>query len=319
MEIAEQNKIERRVLDVDLLLFVIRKRRALVAVTTLALLLLTVLYLQLAPRKYTVSMQVAPAANSTQASNSGLSALTKLAGVNLPDASGGAVQFRLFLTSLTARDTADLISENQPLMRAMFPKEWNSAEQKWVEPFSLIRPVTHLVARVLGYPVNEWSPPDGARLATFLNDHLEIYEDPKSPVVTLSNESDAPQVSRRLLLTLTETADSLLRRRALQRANDYVGYLSRELNKETVAQYREALMAHLAEQEQTLMMANASVSFAFQVFSAPSIPRSPSSPKAAILLVSSIVFGVIFGVILAVAAEMRAVRRGRAVWPKSNG
>jgi uncharacterized protein involved in exopolysaccharide biosynthesis len=319
MEIAEQNKIERRALDVDLLLFIIRKRRALVAVTTLALLVITVLYLQLAPRKYTVSMQIAPAANSTQANSSGLSALTKLAGVNLPDASGGAVQFRLFLTSLTARDTADLISANQPLMRAMFPKEWNSAEQKWVEPFSLIRPVTHLVARVLGYPVNEWSPPDGARLAAFLNDHLEIYEDPKSPVVTLSNESDTPQVSRRLLLTLTETADSLLRRRALQRANDYVGYLSRELNKETVAQYREALMAHLAEQEQTLMMANASVSFAFQVFSAPSIPRSPSSPKAAILLVSSIVFGVIFGAILAVVAEMRAVRRGRAVWPKLDG
>lgn len=303
-----QSAADRRSLDVGLIIEIVRKRQSLFFLTLASVLVLMIVYLQVAERTYQVSIQVAPATNGNQTSAIGsLSALTKLAGVDLPNGPG-AVEFSLFITSLTARDTADLVATDQPLMRAMFPREWSEKDQKWVEPFSVLRPVAHLMERMVGYPVHEWRPPDGARVMQYLNDNLDVYEDPKSTVVTLSNESDKPEVSRQLLLQLTAKADSLLRRRALQRANDYIGYLSHELNSETVAQYREALMAHLAEQEQTLMMANASVSFSFQIFSGPSIPQYPSSPKAAVLLISAIVFGALLGIVLAVFAEFRRWR-----------
>jgi uncharacterized protein involved in exopolysaccharide biosynthesis len=158
---------------------------------------------------------------------------------------------------------------------------------------------------ILGFPVKPWHPPDGRDVQQYLSDHLEIYEDAKSPVVTLRIDSDEPQVSRRLLQKLAETVDQLLRQRALTRATDYVRYLSHELNVETVAEYRQTLMAHLAEQEQTLMMANASVSFSMQVFNLPAIPAVPSAPKAIVLLITALVFGMGLGGGMCLLAELR--------------
>jgi uncharacterized protein involved in exopolysaccharide biosynthesis len=297
------NVSDRRALDIGLIVRIVKKRKSVFVTTMVGLLALTILYLQIAPRTYEVSMQIAPAAGNNQSASGGLGALTRLAGVDVSNLTGGAGQFRLFLSALNSRDTADLLARNQPLMRAMFPKEWFQTEQKWKSPASLTRPLTHAIETFVGYPVHEWQPPDGARVAQYLKDNLEIYEDPKSPVVTLRIDSDSPQVSRQLLTSLTSTVDTLLRQRALKRAGDYVAYLSRELGRETVAEYREALMDHIAEQEQTLMMASADVSFAIQIFSAPSNSQYPSSPKAAILLISALVFGAVFGVVMSILAE----------------
>ena len=296
--------LDRRMVDLRLLAGIVRARRYLFLLILGAVMLLTVLYLHIMPPSYTVSMQVAPTGGNQQQAGGGFGGLAKLAGVDLGGASGGAGQFRLFLSALMARDTADLLARDPDLMRALFPKQWSQSENRWRQPSSLTRPLTHGIASLLGFPTRSWHAPDGDDVAQYLADNLEIYEDPKGPVVTLRIDSDAPLVAKQVLQKLVPAVDGVLRRRALKRATDYVGYLSHELNVETVTEYRQTLMAHLAEQQQTLMMANASVSFAMQVFSQPSIPRSPSAPKALVLLLTAFVFGSGLGVALCVIGEM---------------
>jgi len=309
---------QRRVVDIPLLARIIWLRRTLFAATVGAVVFLMVLFLHVTPEKYTVFMQVAPVVNSQNPISGSLGGLAKLAGVDMNAANPGAVQFRLFLSALTARDTADLLAQDQDLMKAMFPKQWSASENRWRQPFSLTRPVTRTVKMVLGFPVQAWHAPDGRDVQQFLTDHLEIYEDPKGPVVTLRIDSDEPQVSRRLLQKLVGTVDQLLRQRALKRATDYVRYLSHELNVETVAEYRQTLMAHLAEQEQTLMMGNASVSFSMQVFNQPAVPADPSSPKAVVLLITAFVLGAGLGAAMCLLAEARGWSRGLAAPVRQN-
>lgn len=295
-------------ISLGLIAHIARERNRLIFGTIGGFLLLTILYLQVATPTYPVSMQVAPAVGSGSQAGGGLGALAKLGGVNLGDASGGGLQFELFRKALTTRETGDKLARNQPLMRLMFPAEWSQSEGRWVEPRSLLRPLVNVVKRVLGVPVRPWAAPDGTRVAQYVSDNLEIYEDTKSPILTLTIQSDRPAVTQQFLVALTDAVDRQLRERALRRAQDYTAYLTSELQKETVTQYRQSLMDHLAEQQQTLMMASARVSFSMQVFSEPSYPQKPTAPKAPILLVSGLVFGFLFGVILAVWSERRRLR-----------
>jgi len=296
---------ERRVVDVSLLMRIIWRNRALFVITAGTVLLLMVLYLHVVSPRYTVSMQVAPVVSTQSPANGGLGGLAKLAGVDINGASPGAVQFRLFLTGLMARDTADLLTRDQSLLHELFPKQWSDDDKRWREPPSLTRPVTRVIKRLLGFTVRPWHPPDGSDVQQYLSDNLEVYEDPKGPVVTLRIDTDKPEMAPKLLVRLVGTVDQLLRQRALQRANDYVHYLTHQLNVETVAEYRQTLLAHLADQEQTLMMANADVSFSMQVFNQPAIPPTPSSPKAIVLLISALVLGMGLGAGMCLVAESR--------------
>lgn len=296
---------ERRVVDVSLLMRIVWRNRALFVITTGTVLLLMVLYLHVASPRYTVSMQIAPVVNTQSPASGGLGGLAKLAGVDINAANPGAVQFRLFLAGLTAHDAADLLTRDQPLLREMFPKQWSKDVKQWREPPSLTRPVTRVIKSLLGFTVRPWHPPDGGDVQQYLSDNLEVYEDPKGPVVTLRIDTDEPEMARRLLVKLVGTVDQLLRQRALQRANDYVRYLTNQLNIETVADYRQVLIAHLAEQEQTLMMANANVTFSMQVFNQPAIPPTPSAPKVIVLLISALVLGMGLGTGMCLVAESR--------------
>jgi len=303
---------ERRVIDLQLLLGLVWARKLLFCAMVTPFVLLAVLYLHLTAPRYTVAMQVAPVGNDQGQAAGGLGGLAKLAGVDLNSNNPGAAQFRFFLSALTARDAANIVARDQDLLKVMFPRDWVASENRWQQHPSAIRPVAHAVERVLGFQVRPWHPPDGSDVQQYLSDNLEIYEDAKSPVVTLRIDSDDPQMARRLLTSLVGTVDQMLRQRALRRANDYVGYLSRELKVETVTEYRQTLMAHLAEQEQTLMMANAGVTFSMQVFNQPSIPSAPSAPKPVVLLLSAAILGSVLGVILCLLAARRGAGRSLA-------
>jgi uncharacterized protein involved in exopolysaccharide biosynthesis len=80
-------------------------------------------------------------------------------------------------------------------------------------------------------------------------------------------------------------------------ASGYIRYLTAELDKVSVTDYRAALVDHLAQQEQTRMMASAkNVSFAAQTFSGPSWPMTPSAPKSVLILFFAFIVGCGLGV-----------------------
>ena len=250
-----------------------------------------------------VSMEVAPVMTSSQQVGGSLGALARLGGINVADMTGGAAQFRLFVSALKSRDVSDVLAGDQHLMRGLFPEQWSDADKRWIEPTGYVHGIKQWVTGLLGTPVPPWSPPSGEQLSNMLDQVLEVDDDPKSPIVELRILSPNPEVAQELLSKLSSTIDAQLRKRALDRADDYIAYLNKELGTVTVADYRAALVTHLSEQEQIRMMASANVSFAAQSFSGPSIASEPVAPKSSILLLTAFVLGAIVGGFLAVLAE----------------
>lgn len=281
-------------------------RRVIFLSVTAGFVLITSLILHIIPVQYTVSLSVAPVADSnTQIGGGGLSALAKLGGVDLSNIAGGSGQFGLFVAALTSREAADAVAQDSHLMRGLFPEQWSETKKTWIEPAGFVHFAARNLKLLFGIPVEPWHQPNGEQVYDILTRNLQIDDDPKNPIVTISIQSKDSEVARELLVKLTSSIDSILRQRAMRRANDYINYLSRELDKATVAEYRTALIQHVFDQEQTRMMASANVSFAAQVFSGPSRSAKPTAPKSALLLVFFAIVGAFVGGGAAVIVDRR--------------
>ena len=297
-----------RELDIGAIVSDIRKKLFLFLTVTGSVFVLTAVLLHFSAPKYTVTMVVGPITDSSNQAGGSLGALARLGGVNLAGLNNSAGQFRLFISALTTRDTADGLARYQNLMHRLFDNQWSIEKQRWKGP-GLISRAIRTVKFMLGIPVEPWHPPNGEQVYELLSSSLQIDDDPQAPVVALRIQSSDPNTARLFLLKLADVVDSTLRARALARADGYIQYLNAQIGKTTVAEYRAALTAHLAEQEQTRMMASAhSVSFAAQIFSAPARSAQPTAPKSTMLLFLALVFGALLGGWLAV----RAARRERA-------
>jgi hypothetical protein len=280
------------------------KRRGLFASVVGIVLVLTIIVLHVLSTQYTVSMSVAPIVESNQQLGGGLGTLARLGGVNLNGLTGGSGQFRLFVEGLKTRDTAETLAQDPDLMHGLFATRWDDSQKQW-KPQSVLSKIVRGIEAFFGVPVEPWHPPNADQVYDLLQTQLGIDDDPKEPTVSLSIQTEHPEVAAVLLSKLVHNVDETLRARALERANSYIAYLNLELQKVTVSDYRSILVEHLAEQEQTRMMASATVSFAAQTFSAPSRSNTATAPKSILLLIIALAVGIIAGAAIAVLAERR--------------
>ena len=295
-------------IDIPRIVRLISNRKDIFFSTLAGILFFTVIILHVVPRSYEVNVAIAPVAQNSNRQiggglSGGLGALAQLGGVNLSDLTGGGGQFALFVKSITSPNVANSLSRDQDLMKSLFPRDWSQAEHRWREPTGILHIASRTVQGLLGIPIRRWSPPNGEDVLGILKKDIEVDDDPKSPIVTLRIQSPHPEMAVRMLNELIQTIDAQLRARALQRANDYIAYLTRQLETVSVAEYRQALMTRLSEQEQIRMMASAKVSFAAQLFSGPAVSSEASAPKSIMILILSAVFGAILGGFLAIRAQ----------------
>ena len=284
---------------------IIWQRRNVVFWTTLCCLLVGVLFLQIAPRKYSVAMQVAPVMNENSSGlKGGAAALQSLTGMDLSSLTGGGQgsEFKLYTDGLTSWVAAQDLAKDQKLLRELFPKEWSAQTHSWRQPFSLSHMAESVVFPVLGVPLRPWQPPNGERMYRYLQESVTVNPDSKDGTVTVLVEMEDPKLAADFLSQLNQTVDNILRKRTLNRSTQYIAYLRSELNKVTVSDYREALITVLARQEETRMMASANVSYSAEIFSGPTQPVRPTVPNAALVLVMALIAGLIAGCGLALAA-----------------
>ncbi len=296
-------------IDVSKISRTIWRRRDVFFSVVLAFFLLAIAGLHIVSKSYDVTAAIAPVTQSNQQLSGSLGALAKLGGVNLGALGAGGEQFRLFVSAIPSREVGDQLARDQVLMRGLFPTQWSDSEQGWRESTGILHILSHTVQDVLGIPVRPWAPPSGEDVSKLLSTRLEIDEDPKSPVITLRMQSSHPEVALRLMRELITTIDGQLRARALRRANDYIAYLTQEIEKVSIAEYRAALTDRLSEQEQIRMMASANVSFAVQVFSQPTAATWASAPKSVLILVFALILGATLGGFLAIRADRLRWRR----------
>lgn len=275
-----------------------------------ATLLAAIVYLHVATYRYTAELRVT-AVFSAQQMPSGLSGIASLAGISLPG-DKAVTPIALYSEAMRSRDVAAAVVADPVLMRHIFAEEWDEASGRWRDPGGLASGLLDGAKRLLGVPVQPWSPPDAADVQRHLAKNLAIIEAPKTNITTVAVNDPDPEMAKRLLARLNEAADRHLRERALTRATEYIAYLERKLQEVQVADYRETLVQALSAQERTRMMASSDAPYSAEPLGAIVASVRPTTPKPAVILAAALVFGLLLGFVLAVLADRRAGLRQRA-------
>jgi uncharacterized protein involved in exopolysaccharide biosynthesis len=274
-----------------------------------AALVLAVAVLHVVTFKYRAELKVTPAQTADSGlragSSGGLSGLASLAGINLP-ADRSAYSFQIFLESITSPMTAARVAQDQRLMIAIFPKEWDASTKRWMEPRGFSRSAKNAVKTIMGFPTKPWEAPDAARLMEYTAEHVDVVRDNKRPVAVLTFTHADPAVARRFLSALHAATDQIIRERSQERTQSNIDYLSAKLRTVEIADHRAALTQVLLEQERTQMLASSKIAFAAEPLGAASTGIWPSEPIPAIVLGAAALAGVLFGcVTVLVRAQQR--------------
>jgi hypothetical protein len=275
------------------LLHTVRRQWVSFAAVVVLSVFLAIIYLNRTEPVYTVSLDLAPVTPVSGGSAGGLGTLGAIAGISLDRNGGGS--FKLFTVGLQSYTVAEALARRPGLLQRMYPKEWSGHD--WMQPDSVLVSVVRAVKGVLGLPVTPWKAPGPDRIYQYLLDSLIVDVNLDRPTITLRILTAKPALGAEFLMTLQHETDEILRRRALDRSNRYVEYLSHELQTVTVAEYRQTLTQNLAEQEKTKMMASSNISYAAEIFSGPMISDRPTWPRAPLVLLFALVMGSLAGVV----------------------
>jgi len=275
---------------------VLKARRALILMAMLIALLGAILYLRTADYLYEAQLRISAAPNSAGSAPrlGSLSGLAALAGVGV---GAEATPFRLYLEDLHSLTTAAALAHDPKLMQTVFADEWTGSQ--WQPKASLADHIDALLLRLSGPKIAAAAPPDAARLQIWLSANINIEEDPRSPVITLSLRHKNPAFAKAFLDRLNEVADARARTRTIARAQANIAHLDRRLKVTAPLDIREALFATRAVEDQKLMLAKNPAPFATQRFGSVSASSRPVTPNQGRLLIVALILGLAAGTILA--------------------
>ncbi len=266
--------------------------------------------------RVTTVQQTGGGGSGSRGGLSQLSGLASLANISLPSGQN-EIQFQMFIDSLYSRDLANDIAKNHDIMVALYGDQWDPVTQTWHEPpagrFSGIR---LWLRGLLGLaPTRPWHPPNGENIHSLLSYNLQLTQDARKPyIATLTFTSGSRDFSIRFLNLIVKTADERLRRKALERAQTYINYLSSKLNTVTVAEHRDAMSQALGEQERYAMVASSGKPFAAEIFESPWASNLPASPSPRQVYITWMLLGALAGLGLAFARHRYQSRLVRAAW-----
>jgi LPS O-antigen subunit length determinant protein (WzzB/FepE family) len=295
-------------IDVAATLLLLLRRWPLIIGCIITALIAAVVYLHAATYRYAVTMRVAPPASSAgdgvSSRLSQLGGLAAVAGVSLPD-SGGSASFKLFVEALHSRDVAEALARDPAIMHGIFRQEWDARTRTWRLPSGFIYGLSKSVKPVLGIPSRAFAPPGPARLKQWLVDNIGVDQNLKTPVVTVTLMSEDPALAIYVLKQLDSTIDTMLRERALLRADEYIRYLAARLPTIALAEQRIAIAQALGEQERLKMAAGSNRAFAAEVFEHPAATDRPVLPVPSKVLAMALLLGLVVGVGLALVIPRR--------------
>jgi len=287
-----------------LLRLIIRHWRTLL-MSTVVIVFIAILYLNITPHKYTITLDVIPVAgknNPLADQFSGSSSI--LAGVT-SSASTEADPFKLFLEAVYTHDIAARLAKRPEIMKLIFKDQWDQNAQQWREAKGMFTPIKNAIKWTLGMPTPDWTAPSGLDVQKYFIENVIVITDRKSPVAVVALDHKRPEIAKKVLQALYEEIDGHLREQASTRSRSYIEYLENRLSEVKVIDYRQAILNSIAQQESTLMRTSPNTAFSAAIFDGPIQTLKPTSPKALIIFILAFFVGYIIGIIIIIAREPR--------------
>jgi len=263
-----------------------------VALSFAVIVALSVGYLHVAQKQFTVSATLAPSdaelnilTGISGAGDFGSLSLGRL-GLGL---GGGDTKFSALLQQLTSGATAQALLADDRVKAAIYDTTWDSRSRTFHPPSGFLGALREAAKAALG--LKPWQPPAAADMQRYLSRTVVTREIGISELYSVTYTNKDPDFARYFLSRVLAISDNYLRERKLARAKAYVDYLDQRLRVVTGLDQRQALLKLRSQQENFLMAASVNLPFSADINDPPIAPSRPTWPNLLIIAALDIFFG----------------------------
>jgi LPS O-antigen subunit length determinant protein (WzzB/FepE family) len=258
----------------------------------------SVFYALSVPNQYKAIALLAPAQSDSGGLSSALGqlgGLASLAGVNVPGGSNG--------TSSIAQE----IMMSQSFIESFIYENQIEADIYAVTGWSEAADVLEYDPELYDVTNKEWlvthgaasqNGPSGWQLYKAFRGMIEVSEDKKTRMVSLTLESYSPNFSKHALDNFIKYINDHMQKRKILSVERNIKYLQNQIEKTSISEMREVFYTIIEEQIKSKMLAEASPEYAFLMVSPAMVPEEKSQPDRAIICVIGTLIGGILSVLM---------------------
>lgn len=129
---------------------------------------------------------------------------------------------------------------------------------------------------------------------------INIYEDNKTSLVSISIEHQSPIIAKRWLDIIIENINESMREEDRQTAINSINYLNESSQSTNIQSLKDAIANLQETQMQTLMLASSNKNYIFKTIDSPLISEEKFKPKRLLISIFGIFFGFLLGLTIVV-------------------
>lgn len=287
-------------IDLRELFLVLWDGKVWISAITAAAAAISVVVALLLPNIYESKALLAPKSDGGSGGLSRLAAqyggLASLAGINLSGVGGGDVSKAALaqekLKSLSFF-TEHLYSE--VLVDLMAVDYWDADSREIVIDTDIYNQATDEWVREVSYPYQ--TKPSLQEAHEEFAELLALSEDKQSGFVTLSVQHESPVVAKEWAELLIDRINEEIRSEDVGEAEASIAFLEAQRDQTSLVSLDEVFAQLIEEQTKTIMLANVSKDYVFDIIDPPVVPELKSKPSRALICVLGTLLGGMLGVV----------------------
>ena len=247
---------------------------------------LSVIYSLSLTNLYTSQALLVPTSLNSN-STSQYSALAAVAGVNLGDSSPDVTLAIAFINS--KKIIRQLIKHESFLPDLMAAKKWHIKSNSIIYDDDLYDKKNKKWVREVDFPFQQ-VPSEQEAFALF-SKQINISEDKKNQLVTLSVEHISPSVAQQWTEWIIDEANTMVANLRIEEAESSINYLNEQIKLTPYAELRTLFFNLIQQNTQNMMLAKVSKQYALTIIDPPLIPEIKSNPKRALICILGTLLG----------------------------
>jgi uncharacterized protein involved in exopolysaccharide biosynthesis len=212
-----------------------------------------------------------------------------LAGISL---GGGDDRKNEAIATLKSRTLTNAFVSDNNLLPILFEKQWDSNLGRWKENLSRVPTLWDAYKKI-----------DQIR---------RLDEDKKTGLLKLSVEWKSAELSAKWADYIVKRTNQHLRAKAIERADQNISFLRKQLNETSIVEVRQALYRLIESELKTVMLAQSSEEYAFRIIDPAVVPEEKIWPKRLLLIILGGLSGLFLGVLSALLIGIFGIRRRSA-------
>ncbi|MCP4392972.1 MAG: hypothetical protein GY804_01695 [Alphaproteobacteria bacterium] len=274
------------------LLFIALQYKNLIGKFTASALLIAILYLNFATKKYEAQIVF------SSIDNLGSTSLNKKISPFMSSSMSDDPTLLHFSHLLNSGAMAHQLVNDDKVMQTVFATEYDKEDKKWRAPFGLKPFIKRVVLFICGFPT--YTPPDANRLTLYLNEEINVSEIEKSGLFEVSYKHTNPEFAQYLLNKTYALAEDRMRQEELRKSIEISDYISNKIDETKNITTANTLTSLLLKEERKKILLNNNQPIAARRINTVPISKMPASPKPKMVLILALAFGLISGFITAI-------------------